>query len=159
MSSVAELPSEAIWTAGRSLPIAPESVASARSFTAQFLTSTAKFTGGHVDDVILLVSELVTNSIKYGRNGGQNIWLDVEIWSKWTTIIVDDRSPQVLEASLAGGELHESGRGLQIVNVLAERFWWNQKCISKTANAVVLRPNVQLTDEDEAILDRLETGE
>jgi anti-sigma regulatory factor (Ser/Thr protein kinase) len=159
MNEIAELPSEAIWATTLSLPAAPASVANARNFAARFLTHRARLTRAHVDDVILVISELITNSIKYGGIGRPNIWLDVEIWSKWTAIIVDDRNPELGETSQENGELRESGRGLKIVEFLTERFWWNQKCISKTANAIILRPHIRLTSEDVAILDHLETAE
>ena len=157
MPAMTELPTEPLWATGRSLPISPEAAPTARDFTAGFLVGKARLDAGHVGDVVLVVSELVTNAIKYGANARPNIYLEVGIWSKWTLITVDDRDPQVYEAAPErDDELRESGRGLDIVRAYAERFWWDPKLISKTANAAVLRPGVKLTDEDNAILDDLE---
>jgi anti-sigma regulatory factor (Ser/Thr protein kinase) len=163
MIAITDLPAEAIWTAGRPLAIAPTSVATAREFAARFLADTAKLGGDHREDVVLVVSEIVTNAMKYGGNGRRNMYLDIEIWSKWTLVTVDDRTPEVYEPAAADDEedenLRESGRGLQIVDVLAERWWWHPRRISKTANAVILRGNVTLTDQDNDILDRLKADE
>lgn len=156
--SITDLPAEAIAAAGRTLRIAPESVATAREFTARFLTDNAKLDDDHVDDVVLVVSELTTNSVKYGGNGRRNIYLDVEVWSKWTLVKVDDRSSAAneTEPAAAGDGLRESGRGLLVVRTIAERFWWHPRLISKTANAGILRPGIMLTDADNTILDDLE---
>lgn len=141
------------------LPISPEAAATARGLTAEFLVDQARLDAEHVSDVVLVVSELVTNAIKYGANGRRNICLDVEVWSKWTLITVDDCDPHVYEAAPErdGDDLPESGRGLLIVRAYAERFWWDQKLISKTANAVICRTGITLTDEDNALLDGLES--
>ena len=156
-SSITWLPAEALWAATRPLPIDPQSVATAREFTARFLADRAKLSGEHVEDVVLVVSELVTNAIKYGGIGRRNICLDVEVSSKWTVAMVDDPDRETRKAANPRGQcdLRESGRGLHIVTTLAERFWWHCKSISKTANAVILRPDTALTNEDNAILDGL----
>lgn len=158
MTAVTELRAEAIGAVGRSLLIYPKSVGTAREFTECFLTAKAKLEGSHVDDVVLVVSELVTNSIKYGGDGRRYVYLEIGLWSKWTLIIVDDRTREIRESAPAADDedLRESGRGLEIVEALAERFWWHQKLHSKTANAVILRTDAKLPDEDDAILDRLE---
>jgi anti-sigma regulatory factor (Ser/Thr protein kinase) len=159
--TITELPAQPLWATMRTLKALPESVAVARRFTAQYLTDRAKLTDGHVDDVVLVVSELVSNALQHAKNAGRNISLDVAIWSKWTVITVDDRDPAVYETGpVASDGPRESGRGLeQIVKTLAERFWWRTRTISKTANAVILRPGVNLTDEDNTILDHLERNE
>jgi anti-sigma regulatory factor (Ser/Thr protein kinase) len=158
MGAITELPAEALWATVRSLPIAPKAAATARAFAAEFLAS-VKLDDGHIDDVVLVISELITNAVKYGGDGQRNINLEVGIWSKWTLITVDDRDPQVYEAAPErDNDLCESGRGLFIVCAYAERFWWRPLMLSKTANAAVLRPGVKLTDEDNAILDHLEAG-
>lgn len=159
LTAIAELPAEGIAAIGHFLEIRPEAVADARRYTARFLFDEAKLDGDHLDDVVLVVSELVTNAIKYG-GGGRRIHLELGIWSKWTMITVDDRTREVYEPASVEAEdedLRDSGRGLLIVQSLAERFWWHRRQFGKTANAVILRPDVKLTDEDRAFLDRLET--
>lgn len=154
-----ELPAEPLSATLQSLPISPKAAAAARELTAEFLVDKALLDAEHVGDVVLVVSELVTNAIKYGANGRRNICLDVGIWSKWTLITVDDRDPHVYEsAPERRGDLAESGRGLFIVEAIAERFWWHSRLLSKTANAVVLRTGITLTGEDNAILDDLENA-
>jgi hypothetical protein len=98
----------------------------------------AKLDGDHVDDVVLVVSELTTNAIKYGGASSRNIYLEIVVWSKWTLIAVADRTHEVSEVASANdedGDLRESGRGLDIVEILAERWWWHPREFSKTANA------------------------
>lgn len=158
MRTMTDLPAEPLWATLQSLPISPKAAAAGRELTAEFMAR-ARLDAEHVSDVVLVVSELVTNAIKYGANGRRNICLDVEVWSKWTLITVDDRDPHVYEAApeRGGDDLPESGRGLLIVRAYAERFWWDQKLISKTANAVICRTGITLTDEDNALLDGLES--
>jgi anti-sigma regulatory factor (Ser/Thr protein kinase) len=153
MRTMTDLPAMPLWATAAFFSIDPTSVAAARDFTARYLAKT-RLTGDHADDVVLAVSEMVTNAIRYGGNGRKNISLDLEIWSKWTLVIVDDRDPQVYAPSSDV----ERGRGLLIVNAIAERFWWRPLLMSKTANAVILRTGVKLTDEDNKILDDLESG-
>lgn len=158
MTAISELRAEPIAAIWRPFAIAPESVKVAREFTTWFLAEEVRLGGEHAADVVLVVSELVTNAIRYGGNGRKNISLELGIWSKWTLITVDDRDPTVHEPAPAstGDDLRESGRGLQIVEALAARWWWTPRQISKTCNAVVLRTGVTLTDEDHSLLDCLE---
>lgn len=86
MTAIAGLRAEAIAAARRFLQIHPASVATAREFTAEYLTGEAKLGGSHLDDVVLVVSEAVTNAIKYGGDGRRNIHLEIGIWSKWTVM-------------------------------------------------------------------------
>src|SRR3954471_3805345 len=50
-----------IWT---SLPAAPESVRQARRFAASVLAEVTEADADHVDDVVLAVSELITNAVR-----------------------------------------------------------------------------------------------
>lgn len=156
MTAITELRAEAISAAGRPLPIAPESATHARAFTVQTLTG-YRLDSDHIDDTALVVTELVANAVTHGNGGDltRNIYLELGIWSKWTLITVDDRDPNVYD-SPASGAWAESGRGLLIITALAERWWWHPRRFSKTANAVILRPDVTLTAEDDALLDCLE---
>lgn len=157
MTAVTELPAEPLWAAGRSLRIGPQAASAARDFTREHL-GTVKLDADHVDDVVRVVSELVANATIHGAgsDGARNVSLELGIWSKWTLLTVDDRDPNVYDCAAGDDPLAESGRGLLIVRSLAERFWWRPRAISKTANAVILRPDADLTSEDHTILDRLE---
>lgn len=150
-----------------SLRIELEAVSRAREFAADELYSALReqveCDRDHIDNVVLVVSELVTNAVKYGalphgEPPGRNIWLELGLWPKWTLVTVDDRDREVHKPVLtnADDDLPESGRGLFIVQTLAARFWWRPRRMSKTANAVVLRTRVELDEDDFNILDRLE---
>lgn len=157
-----ETRAQALDVAWIGLQIDPEAVKAARDFATTALGALAKTDADHVDAVRTVVSELVTNAIKYGAGADRtNIGLEVGIWSLWTLVTVDDRDPRVRRSRVRkGDDLPESGRGLLIVRALAARFWWDPRLISKTATAAILRTGVTLTDGDQAVLDELErTGE
>jgi anti-sigma regulatory factor (Ser/Thr protein kinase) len=158
--TIAELLSEPLWAVGRSLLIDPRAASAARAFAEERLDA-VNLDAGHIDDAIRVVAELVANGVTHGAGGDgmRTIHLELGIWSKWTLVTVDDRDPNVYDSPADDDPLAESGRGLMIVRALSERFWWHPKLFSKTANAVILRPGVRLTGEDNAILDHLEKHE
>jgi anti-sigma regulatory factor (Ser/Thr protein kinase) len=139
---------------GSSLRAAPECVWRARAFTKTALAEIAETDPEHVEDVVLVVDELVTNAILHAKDV-RNVFIELRIADLWTIVIVDDRDPAVHEshAEDADDDLPVSGRGLLIVKSLAARFRWNHRLISKTANAAILRTDVKLSSEDEAVLD------
>lgn len=170
------------------LPIARQAVGMARAFVAEAvrevlrkdlqdtlhdalhagdfaeLAAAAKNAQDHIDTLILVTSELVTNAAKYGHeflpDGGRNLNLKVGIWHRFAIISVDDRDPRIRPPVVHDDtDLPESGRGLFIVQTLAERFWWQQKVASKNANAAIVRPGAVLTDADTALLDKLEASD
>lgn len=83
---------------------------------------------GHLDDVVLVTSELVTNAIAAARRYADvmqagwpwdpaPILLSVYATERWTRIDVQDPEPYVLPRAELG-PLPECGRGLQIVDAL-----------------------------------------
>jgi anti-sigma regulatory factor (Ser/Thr protein kinase) len=130
---------EAIAAVGLYLLIDARAASVARAFTKERLGE-VRLDAGHVDDVVRVVSELVANAVTHGAgsDGSRNVSLELGIWSKWTLVTVDDRDPKVYDSPEEYNPLPESCRGLLIVRVISERFWWNQKIFSKTANAVIL---------------------
>lgn len=144
------------------LPIEDQSAKAARDFAREVLGDDLATTDStHVDEVILIVSELVTNAIKYGdaepavNAPRANIYLNVEVWDRWTAVIVDDRNPSVRPSAVNGRDPDaESGRGLMLVEIFARRFRFKQRSVSKAACAVVLRSGVELTAAEEEILTR-----
>jgi anti-sigma regulatory factor (Ser/Thr protein kinase) len=160
MTTVTDLGAEPLWAAGRSLLIDPQAASAARAFTEERLGA-VKLDAGHIDDVVCVVAELVANGVTHGAGGEEMryVHLELGIWSKWTLVTVDDRDPNVYDSPANDDPLAESGRGLMIVRALSERFWWHPKLFSKTANAVILRPGVQLTGQDTTILNDLQKGE
>jgi anti-sigma regulatory factor (Ser/Thr protein kinase) len=145
---------------GRSLHAAPTAVGAAREFAAATLGELAENDTDHASDIAVIVSELVTNAITHVA-GIRNVWLEIEIWPRWTRVIVDDRDPTVHppDEAEAADPLPESLRGLLIVRALSERFWWRTRTLSKAAHAVVLHSGIALTAADRALLDALEHSE
>lgn len=72
----------------------------------------------HVDDAVLVVSEVVTNAV---RHGGGGIWLRLFRLRRGVRVEVHDNSPVEPEL-LAPAALAERGRGMQIVARLATRW-------------------------------------
>lgn len=77
-----------------------------------------------LEDARLLVSELVTNSIRHGHlSKDQVIWLRADVEGE--TLHVEVRDPGggfELQPRIAGEDEHDSGWGLYLVGLLAERW-------------------------------------
>jgi len=69
-----------------------------------------------VDDTRLVISELVTNALRYGA--GRQIVFRLAIGTRALVVVVDDGSPGRPEARQADVDA-ENGRGLAIVSALA----------------------------------------
>ncbi|MFB4196609.1 ATP-binding protein [Streptomyces carpaticus] len=103
------------------LPHRPESVRSARDFT----RSTLSFwrLGEQYDAVSLVVSELVTNALRYGRPA---VELELARGSHRLVCAVRDassRAPRLGEPD----ENAESGRGLQLVECFSDGWGWRHQ--------------------------------
>ena len=98
------------------LPISPEAPRLARSF---LRSSTCREHHGHVvDDAVLLVSELVTNSVKHG---GPPVVVAVDCDGSGMEVRVRDGSPAMPVSRSATGEA-ETGRGLALVDYLSAEW-------------------------------------
>jgi anti-sigma regulatory factor (Ser/Thr protein kinase) len=99
----------------------PESVPYARH-ALDDLTGLASLSS--LEDARLLVSELVTNSIRHGHlSKGQDIWLRADV--EGDTLHVEVRDPGggfELQPRISGVDDHDSGWGLFLVGRLAERW-------------------------------------
>lgn len=77
------------------------------------------------DDLRLLITELVTNSLRHarpaGRRGGSTIDLRVDVWREGLYAEVLD-SGTVFDPSPAPRPLEEGGLGLHLVRQLASRW-------------------------------------
>ena len=77
-----------------------------------------------LEDARLLVSELVTNSIRHSHMSmSEKIWLRADV--EGNTLHVEVRDPGEgfeLKPRIAGGDTHDSGWGLYLVGLLAERW-------------------------------------
>jgi anti-sigma regulatory factor (Ser/Thr protein kinase) len=80
-----------------------------------------------LEDARLLVSELVTNSIRHGHlSTAQDIWLQADL--EGDTLHVEVRDPGggfELQPRIAGKDDQDSGWGLYLVGLLAERWGVN----------------------------------
>jgi len=90
-------------------PAVAVSVRAARQAVADILTP---HNFSCADDAVLVVSELVTNSVVHAASG---VTVTVELWQQAFRLVVDDVHPDVPEIS-EPGESDDSGRGLGIVD-------------------------------------------
>lgn len=98
------------------VPRVPASVRDARAFTVATLTGWGVERAA-IDDAELLVSETVSNSVKYA--GGETVELDIERLDDGTTrFAVTDRGAGTPDAHTAGDD-DEGGRGLLILGAVA----------------------------------------
>ncbi len=102
----------------------PEQVAEARRLVAGYLREVGEEDG---EVAVLLVSELVTNAIVHGRTplelraAAAGSALRVEVHDQ------DPRRAPVLREQVVGNPdaLNSGGRGLQLVDTLADRWGWS----------------------------------
>lgn len=129
--SAPEIPTQAIFASE------PESVAAARRFVSEVLDQDAPdLDAEKADDVRLIVSELVTNSIRYGTRPGDSVLVAIESTAKEIRIEVHDhvrRRPHLAEPDEQGG------RGMFIVEALAETWGVADKDFGKAVWVVVTR--------------------
>jgi anti-sigma regulatory factor (Ser/Thr protein kinase) len=126
----------------------------ARRYVANLLAEVATADGDHVDDVVLAVSELVTNSIRHAVGDGP-LSVRLVLRPRWTHLYVADPDPTVPEPVPVDGDvLSLSGRGMPIVRELG-LLWFVVEDHGKTAHAVIMRTGEKLTDEERAALMRL----
>jgi anti-sigma regulatory factor (Ser/Thr protein kinase) len=133
------------------LPEDDEAVKKARRFTGERLDGAEP---EFVDDVLLCVSELLGNAVRYARVTGRpsrhadpGIWLGVQPLSRWVHLYARDPYPVPPRRRTAGAE-DESGRGVFIVSMLAAAFWTELRRFDKTVHVVLARPGVTLTEDE-----------
>jgi hypothetical protein len=139
----------------------PESVRLARRFVGSVLAEVAESDADHVDDVVLVASELVTNSVNAVREAatpdeaqteGTSVHLGIAVAPHWTHLYAVDTSP-ALPRAIDGEPLAGSGRGIPIINNLAAMTWIELGENDKTVHVIVTRTDVELTPEDRQTLD------
>lgn len=143
---------EAVWQ-----PLPAESanpVKVARRYVARLLAEVAESDGDHVDDVVLAVSELVTNSIRHAFGDGR-LSVRIAVRPRWTHLYVADPDPTVPgPAPVDRDDLSLSGRGLPTVGELG-LLWFVAEEHGKTAHAVIMHTDEKLTDDERDALMRL----
>jgi anti-sigma regulatory factor (Ser/Thr protein kinase) len=102
----------------------PAAVAAARKFVRETLqswleTRPGPADAGLVDDAVLLTSELVTNAVVHA---GTDIDLTLRLILPFLHIAVRDRGPGRPRITGPIDESAESGRGLMLVDAVAERW-------------------------------------
>jgi anti-sigma regulatory factor (Ser/Thr protein kinase) len=74
-----------------------------------------------VDDALMVVSELVTNSVQHGPGGTIDLALELK-GDELTITVVDGGTPEAPLAAREASDSKESGRGLAIVEALSVRW-------------------------------------
>jgi anti-sigma regulatory factor (Ser/Thr protein kinase) len=109
------------------IPAVPGQVRAARAFAAGVLGESH----GHAGAVLLLVSELVTNSVLHSGSAvpGGVVKVTVAVGEGGVRVEVTDRcgggAPVLPSAAPVGGEV-EGGRGLRLVDALADRWGYQR---------------------------------
>ncbi|MDN3356102.1 ATP-binding protein [Actinomadura sp. DC4] len=144
------------WSRSGHLEIAckPELVAIARHFTRDLIAGCLD-NEDLVDEVVLLVSELVTNAVQYAASAGPpaagvrpGVGLGVECSARYVRVCVRDPYP-VLPRPRTATEDAESGRGLrEIVEAYADAWWVHLRPDDKAIHVVLLRPGEVLLQGD-----------
>lgn len=107
----------------------PESLADARVFTATFLA--VWDAADHVADVQLCVSELVTNSLIHGGGSRDGFRLRLAVSNHRVNVAVTDSGSGRPVRQTAEWD-SPSGRGLLIVNEMADRWGVEEHSVGKT---------------------------
>jgi anti-sigma regulatory factor (Ser/Thr protein kinase) len=110
------------------LPSTPEAGALARQ-AVRALCSEAHLAEEACDVALLLVTELVSNAVQHA---GAAPVLDVQIFGDAIRIAVRDPSPTLPEPAGAPDDLVERGRGLLLVDSLAQNWGAEPGSVGKT---------------------------
>ncbi|MFE5852027.1 ATP-binding protein [Streptomyces sp. NPDC056500] len=119
------------------LDSSPEAVGHARAWAAEFLTHSVPDAPAAVaDDVVLIVSELVTNAILYGSEQGDSVTAVLDCEPGRVRIDVHDavRRPPPGRGSRRADN---RGRGLFIVAALSSTWGLRSRSVGKTVWAEV----------------------
>ncbi|UNO44101.1 ATP-binding protein [Streptomyces sp. MST-110588] len=113
------------------LPSAPPSAGAARSFVRSYVENHVPSTStDHLDTCLLVTSELVTNSIRYGTEPGDFIAVTVEALPGSVRVEVHDparRRPHFKPES----QERQRGRGMYIVDHLATDWGVDERPFGK----------------------------
>ena len=103
------------------LPLGVDAPGLARSAVARHLA--ARVAPSVLEDALLLVSELVTNSVRHsGAPEGDDLVLRVHLWRDACRLEVEDRGRHGTIAPYAPGRFRDRGWGLYLVELLSERW-------------------------------------
>lgn len=119
------------WAAIASFPPSPENVAHARRITRTALAAWG--VQELADSAEMLVSELVTNALRYGRGP---VDLTIALSGGSLRIAVADEGPAMPVPREAGDDA-QNGRGLMIVEMLADSWEVTVRLTGKTVSCVL----------------------
>ncbi|MEV0279962.1 ATP-binding protein [Streptomyces sp. NPDC050610] len=122
------------------LPRQPASVGLARLRVCEHLAAWGR-SGDAVDAAMLVVSELATNAVRYGALGEREFEVAVTVLDDGSCFVeVTDAERRSPVPRVAGDE-DESGRGLHLVEAVAETWGvWHRGRLGKTVWAVLAPP-------------------
>jgi anti-sigma regulatory factor (Ser/Thr protein kinase) len=107
-------------SAGITLPRAASAVSEARQYVTSALPDLCVRPDA-VEDAELITSELVTNAFRHGRKGAVRLLIDLRDGT--LTLTVADQTPYLpLPSAAPATDRDESGRGLFLVEALAEKW-------------------------------------
>jgi anti-sigma regulatory factor (Ser/Thr protein kinase) len=97
--------------------------------------------GGDAYDAAVVVSELVTNAIQYGRRIGRRVWVRLAVREDGA-LVIDVSDPQAAQPPRMKepppGPEDERGRGLFLARGLgAELSWFPREFVGKTVRATL----------------------
>jgi serine/threonine-protein kinase RsbW len=128
-------PRAARWT----FPAGPASVRTARRrVLAQVLIWSAALEGAACDNLQVVVSELVTNTVRHA--GGLLVSVVADLNEERLRVEVRDGSTAVPQSTGAVREDEESGRGMFLVDALADRHGWETTTLGKCVWAEIDLP-------------------
>ncbi|MEK9521472.1 ATP-binding protein [Streptomyces venezuelae] len=126
-------PAQAIFPKG------PDAPASARLYVRDVLVHDDEPLGeSQLDDVLLIVSELVTNAYRYGTEPGDSILVTVLTTTELVRVEVHDPCRTFPRIRVESGE-RARGRGLNLVDGLALRWGVDERPMGKAVWVEVAR--------------------
>ncbi|CAM5492360.1 non-specific serine/threonine protein kinase OS=Streptomyces rochei OX=1928 GN=G3I25_03230 PE=3 SV=1 [Streptomyces rochei] len=112
-------------------PTGPEAAASAREYVREVLEHDDQaLDAERLDDVLLVVSELVTNAYRYGTEPDDSLLVAVLTTPERVRVEVHDPTRKRPRMRNESGE-RARGRGLHIVDALADRWGTNDREFGK----------------------------
>jgi anti-sigma regulatory factor (Ser/Thr protein kinase) len=123
----------------RAFPGRPEQASVVRRFVAVLLHGCPV-----VNDVLLVVDELVVNSLRHTKSGQAGGSFAVEVRREPTEVVVmvADQGCATEPVPTDADELAESGRGLRTVSLLATTWGWHGSAAGRTVTAVFAAADV-----------------
>jgi anti-sigma regulatory factor (Ser/Thr protein kinase) len=122
-------------TAQRNYPTTKRSVARARTDCRDFLASCGiPDAQDFVDDMVLMVSELMTNAVTHGRvpgTSGRQVRMAIEMTGDVIRVEVRDTQSDK-KPLLCGNGQDTSGRGLVLVDALSDSWGVSPEVVGKT---------------------------